>query len=205
MLDINKASTEALLAAIRQDKDAVFTQLVKQLHTRMFSLARSLLSKHEAEDAVQDAWISAYRGIDNFEGRSSLHTWLSRIVINEARMRLRKSGREINLDVVNSEPDALAARFRKDGHWSEPPLKWEAGTPEELLQEQNLLDCVDKTLDMMPANQKAVLELRDIHGLELEDICNMLDISSSNVRVLLHRARAQMFNMVDHYQGTGEC
>jgi len=136
MLDINKASTEALLAAIRQDKDAVFTQLVKQLHTRMFSLARSLLSKHEAEDAVQDAWISAYRGIDNFEGRSSLHTWLSRIVINEARMRLRKSGREINLDVVNSEPDALAARFRKDGHWSEPPLKWEAGTPEELLQEQ---------------------------------------------------------------------
>ena len=204
-VDINQASAGELQAALRQDKDKVFTQLVAQLHRQMIFLARSLLPVQEAEEAVQDAWISAYRGIDGFEGRSSLRTWLSRIVINEARMRLRLSGREINLDVLTTEPDALAGHFREDGHWSTPPLTWDAGSPEELLQEQNLLDCVDKTLDKLPANQRAVLELRDIQGMELEEICNMLEISSSNVRVLLHRARLQMFNMVDHYQGTGEC
>ena len=204
-VDINQASAGELLAALRQDKDKVFTQLVAQLHSEMNLLARTLLPVHEAQEAVQEAWISAYRGINSFEGRSSLRTWLSRIVINEARMRLRQSGRENNLNVSATGPDALAGRFREDGHWSTPPLSWDAGTPEELLQEQNLLDCVDKTLDKLPANQRAVLELRDIHGLELEDICSMLDISSSNVRVLLHRARLQMFNMVDHYQETGEC
>lgn len=203
--DIDNASAEDLLTAIRRDRDQLFTQLVRQLHRRMFSLARSLLPEHEAEEAVQDAWISAYRAIGDFEARSSLRTWLSRIVINEARMRLRKSGREVNLNLVADEDDALAHRFREDGHWSRAPLRWDAGSPEELLQEQNLLDCVDKTLDRLPANQRAVLELRDIHGLALDDICNMLEISASNVRVLLHRARVQMFSMVDHYQGTGEC
>lgn len=205
MVDIDGTSTEEILAAIREDRDEVFTQLVAQFHAQMVSLAHSMLREHEAEEAVQDAWISAYKGIGNFEGRSSLRTWLSRIVINEARMRLRKTGREFNLDILSGESDALAGRFREDGHWSRPPLKWETGSPDELLQEQNLLDCVDKTLDKLPANQRAVLELRDIHGLELDAICNMLEITSSNVRVLLHRARLQLFNMVDHYQGTGEC
>jgi RNA polymerase sigma-70 factor (ECF subfamily) len=205
MIDISSATIEDLLEAIRSDQDEIFTQLVTRYHRGLVSLARTFLREGEAEEVVQEAWISAYENIGKFEGRSSIRTWLAQIVMNAARMRLRKAGREINLDFSSGETDALSNRFTEDGKWRDPPLDWEINSPDELLQEQNLLDCLHKTLEKLPVNQKLVLELRDVQGLELDDICTTLAISAANVRVLLHRARTQLFSMVDHYQETGEC
>ncbi len=205
MLDINNAKTRQIIKALRKDKDGVFEQIVSAYHSGLLAIARSILGSDDCEEVVQDAWISAYKGIDNFEGRSSLRTWLTRIVINQARSRLRKSGREFNVEAPSGEFEAYRGRFNDDGAWSSPPLEWDVHSPEDLLQEQNLIDCLHKTLGFLPSSQRMALELRDIQGLDLNDICNTLEITASNVRVLLHRARTQLFNMVDHYQETGEC
>jgi len=183
----------------------VLTQLVTLYHLNLTSLARTFLSENEAEEVVQEAWISAYENMSKFEGRSSIRTWLTKIVINASKMRLRKTGREFKFEYTNAPPDIMAVRFRENGEWRDPPLDWEVNSPDELLQEQNLVDCLCKTIEKLPVNQRQVMELRDMQGLELDDICNIAGISASNVRVLLHRARTQLFNMVDHYQETGEC
>ena len=99
----------------------------------------------------------------------------------------------------------MDARFDADGHWTQVPQLWDAQSPEALLEERDLLDCLRHTLERLPVNQRLVLELRDFHGEELDAICNMLEISASNVRVLLHRPRTRVFDVVDHYQETGEC
>lgn len=189
---------------LRQDDRAAFGQLVKAHHNRLLATARSMLNNADAEEAVQDAWIAAHRAISKFEGRSQLRTWLTRIVINQARMMLRKSGRELHFD-PSDEQDALAHRFREGGHWQQAPLQWELAGPDALLTRDELRHCLGKCLERMPDNQRLVLELRDLQGMEFDDICNMLDISASNVRVLLHRARARLFELVDHFQETGEC
>ncbi|MBI2994516.1 MAG: sigma-70 family RNA polymerase sigma factor [Gammaproteobacteria bacterium] len=196
---------EDLRAALGSDKDTAFTRLVVEHHAGMLRLARAFLREDEAEEVVQDAWIAAYNAIAQFEWRSSIRTWLFRIVINGAKGRLRGANRELTVDFSAVEPDALAGRFMADGHWSAPPENWRAHSPDELLQEQDLIDCLQKTLGLLPQSQRVVLELRDLQGLEFDDICNMLSLGASNVRVLLHRARVRIFNMVDRYQVTGEC
>ncbi|MDX1803655.1 MAG: sigma-70 family RNA polymerase sigma factor [Alcanivorax sp.] len=192
------------LTKLRNGDRAAFGQLVKTHHNMLLATARSMLSPADAEEAVQDAWIAAHRAIGKFEGRSQLRTWLTRIVINQARMMLRKSGREIQFDPTDQQ-DALAYRFRDDGHWQQPPQQWELGGPDALLTREELRRCMEKHLARMPDNQRLVLELRDLQGMEFDAICNMLDVSASNVRVLLHRARARLFELVDHFQETGEC
>lgn len=204
-MDVTTAKPKEIIRALRRDKDAVFARLVAAYHAGMVAAARSIVGPDECEEAVQDAWIAAYRGIDDFEGRSSVRTWLTRIVINQCLGRLRKAGREFNVAPPAGDFQAYADRLNADGAWSDPPREWECHSPEDLLQEQNLLDCLDKHLEILPPNQRLALEMRDIQGLELSAISNILEVTASNVRVLLHRARTQMFNMVDHYQETGEC
>lgn len=196
--------SQTLHAAIAGDRNA-FADLVLRYHSALLGVARSMLGNGEAEEAVQDAWLAAWLHISSFEGRSALKTWLTRIVLNECRMRLRRNGREINLDLDGAGPDVLLDRFRADGHWHQPPVSWDWHTPEQVLEERDLQDCLEKNLLRMPVQQRLVLELRDIQGLSLEDICNLLEVSASNVRVLLHRARTRLFSVVEHYQETGEC
>lgn len=204
-MDTTAPATADLLAALRRDKDKTFAELVASHHAKLLAVARSFLKDGEAEEAVQEAWISAYKAIDKFQGRSSIRTWLTRIVINEAKMRLRKAGRESTINFSSVDPDVMAGRFREDCSWQEPPVRWEFRTPEELLQEENLVECIQKVLASLPVNQRLVMELRDIQGLEFGDICNLLDVTASNIRVLLHRARTQMFTMLERYQETGQC
>jgi RNA polymerase sigma-70 factor (ECF subfamily) len=204
-VDLALDDMDALLPRLRTGDEDCFRRLVERYHGSLLGVARALLRDGEAEEAVQETWVSAYRHIARFEGRSSLRTWLTRIVVNEAKMRLRKAGREIILDLTAAEPDLLAHRFDDSGHWALPPQLWDAQSPEQLLEERDLLDCLRQTLERMPANQRLVVELRDLQGEELDVICNMLNITASNVRVLLHRARTRLFGTVDHYQETGEC
>lgn len=187
------------------DKDEAFAALVAAHHGGMLAVARAILGENDAEEAVQDAWISAYKALDGFEGRGPIRNWLISIVVNEAKMRLRKQGRELTFDFLNVESGPLAQCFNRKGSWRSPPSAWECSSPEELLEEQDLLECIEKTLCTMPANHRLVLELRDLQGVESDEICNVLNVSSSNIRVMLHRARAEMFAMIERYYETGKC
>jgi RNA polymerase sigma-70 factor (ECF subfamily) len=199
-------SAEAdLLERLRARDESAFEELVRHHHALLLGVARSIIRDAEAEEVCQDAWISAYKAIGRFEGRSSLRTWLTRIVINEARMRLRRGGRELSLDALPEGAEPFEGRFATDGHWSHAPLGWRFDGPEELLSEEDLRRCMEKTMGILPANQRLVLEMRDIQGMELEEICNSLELGASNVRVLLHRARTRLFQMIDTYTETGTC
>lgn len=190
---------------LRAGDRPAFARLVKAHHRRLLATARTLVNHADAEEAVQEAWISAHRALPKFEGRSALLTWLTRIVINQARMQLRRNGREVLFDPIEDDGDALSHRFNKNGHWTQPPQRWDLTGPDALLTRDELQDCLEKNLNAMPENQRLALQLRDIQGLDFNGICNILDVSPSNIRVLLHRARARIFQLVDHFQETGEC
>jgi len=188
--------------------DEYFASLVRDHHRALIAMAVPIVGVSEAEEVVQNAWLKAYRAIDGFEGRSAVRTWLSRIVINEARMQLRARKREVFLEDQAGDsgaPDALDDCFRDDGRWKAPPVTWSMDSPESLLMGADLLECLDGLLQGMSNNQRAVLEMRDSNELPFSDICNTLEISASNARVLLHRARTELFKLVNHYQETGEC
>ena len=202
---MESAADADLLSRLRAGDRSAATELVKRYHPRLLSVARSLLrNSGDAEDALQEAWISALRAIDGFDGRCSLLTWLTRIVINSAKMRLRRQGRELSLEELQ-DPDQSGFQFSSDGHWQSSPIAWHFSGPEELLCEQDLQRCLDHTLLDMPENQRVVLTMRDIQGMELDEICNSLEIGASNVRVLLHRARTRVYRMIDRYTETGLC
>lgn len=188
--------------------DQYFASLVREHHRALIAMAVPIVGASEAEEVVQNAWLKAYRAIEDFEGRAAIRTWLSRIVINEARMQLRARKREVFLEDRAGESassDVLGDCFRDDGRWQVPPVAWSMDSPEGLLMGADLMDCLDALLQRMSNNQRAVLEMRDSSELAFDDICNALDISASNARVLLHRARAELFKLVNHYQETGEC
>jgi RNA polymerase sigma-70 factor (ECF subfamily) len=188
--------------------DAAFTQLIRQYHSTMLYLARSIVGDVFAEDVVQEAWVSVYTNIANFERRSSLKTWLFRIVSNLATTKLRKESRKTSLEQLDGEiPGSYLdeSRFQDNCHWKSDIAKWRIESPDELLEEQQLKHCIHKTLAKLPDLQKTVFLLREIEQIAFEEICEILNISSANVRVLLHRARLQLMQMIDHYQETGSC
>jgi RNA polymerase sigma-70 factor, ECF subfamily len=195
----------ALLARLRAGEKAAFEELVRRHHGSMKRTAAAIIGDAQAEEVVQEAWLAAIRHLPDFEGRSSLKTWLFSIVINEARGRLRKAWREVRFDDQVAEglfdPDCFAG----DGHWAQEPALWHDQSPEALLSHEDFIRCLEQTLDRLSEMQRSVLTLREYEGLEVEEICNMLSISASNIRVLLHRARAKVYEMVDQFEETGTC
>lgn len=195
---------DALLQRLIAGEQPAFIELVRTYHAPMRRLAAAIIGDAQAEEAVQEAWLAAMRNLAGFQRRSSLKTWLFTIVGNEAKSRLRKARREVSLD--DMADDLFAAdRFAADGHWARPPAAWHDESPEALLSHEDFRRCLDKTLAAMPEAQRAVLMLRDADGLELDAICNILGISASNVRVLVHRARVRVHAMVEHFEETGTC
>lgn len=190
----------------RQDKQA-FAWLVKRYHRSLMQVARAIVGEASAEDVVQEGWLAAYRSLPNFEGRSSLKTWLTTIVSNSAKTRLRKEQRTLLLDDLEFADVAYPAedRFRANGHWSQPPFQWEAESPDDLLASKQLHHCLEIALAKLPPVQRSVFQLRELDQTPLNSICNILDVSDSNVRVLLHRARLKIMKVVEHYQETGQC
>ncbi|MFT3929394.1 MAG: sigma-70 family RNA polymerase sigma factor [Spongiibacteraceae bacterium] len=204
--------TEAeLLTRLRAGEKQAFVELVRAYHTPMKYFAAAIIGEAQAEETVQEAWLAVIRNLDSFQSRSSLKTWLFAIVGNEAKTRLRKTRREVSLDAIVLENigdagKAFAAdRFLADGHWSHAPNAWHDDSPEALLTQDDFRRCLEKTLAAMPAAQRTALMLRDQDGLELDDICNVLGVSASNVRVLVHRARLRVYGMVEHFEETGTC
>lgn len=203
----NPTAPEPDIALLQQQDHAAFSALVTRYHRPLVAVARSIIGESLAEEVVQEAWVSIYRNLPGFEGRSALKTWMYTIVGNEARSRLRREKRIVALeDISPSESDYLdGSRFAADGHWEIPAPDWHIDSPEQLLEEQQLQKCIEITLGLLSPNQKAVFTLRDIEQQSLDEICNILQLNDSNVRVLLHRARLKLMQVIDRYQVTGEC
>lgn len=206
---IDAESSDAdLLTALRAGDKRAWGEAMRRHGGAMMAAARGVASQH-AEDAVQEAWISAYGAIAKFEGRSGLKTWLVRIVMNKAYNHLRTHQREVSLEGLEGEHDPLANAFIPGGpfgtQWGVQFQRWTDDTPDALLQAHVLQDCLEHHMADLPEGQRMALTLKDIEGLSPKEICNTLAISPSNFRVLLHRARIRVFTMVSHYEETGEC
>jgi RNA polymerase sigma-70 factor (ECF subfamily) len=175
-----------------------FQHLVSTHHNTMLSVARAIVGDAFADEVVQDAWISAIRALPNFEGRSSLKTWLLHIVSNGAKTRVHRENRMVSLDEHwESEP---AEKFDHTGHRYDDVLPWEQATPEAILANEQLQAIIEQTFQELPALQRAALTMYDMEGIDMDEICNILSVSSSNVRVLLHRARTTLHHRIEQYQ-----
>lgn len=194
-----------LLQQLLLGTQQAYRQAVNRYSGAMLVVARAVIGDNDAEDVVQEAWLSALRALPEFEQRSSLKTWLISITVNKAKNRLRGRRVEVSLNVEDPDSLPLADRFASDGHWRKPLAVWHEHSPEALLQAEGLRDCFDKHLALLPEAQRLVLNMRDLQGLGQEDICRIVGVSLTNMRVLLHRARLRLLEMVDHYEETGEC
>ena len=200
------ADDSELLSRLLAGDQQAFRTLVATYQGAMRAVAIAIVGSAQADEVVQDAWLAAVRNLDGFQGRSSLKTWLLTITANTAKSRLRKVRREVSLDDLPAPHGSIDdARFAADGHWSPAPLAWHEDSPEALLAEEELRKCLEKTLASLSELQRSVLLLRERQGLELDEICNLLEVSLSNVRVLLHRARLKVFATLEHFEETGEC
>ncbi|MDH1011611.1 RNA polymerase sigma factor [Pseudomonas nicosulfuronedens] len=200
------ADDSELLSRLLAGDQQAFRALVATYQGAMRAVAIAIVGAAHADEVVQDAWLAAVRNLDGFQGRSSLKTWLLTITANTAKSRLRKVRRDVSLDDLPAPHGSIDdSRFAADGHWSTAPLAWHEDSPEALLAEDELRECLEKTLLSLSELQRSVLLLRERQGLELEEICNLLEVSLSNVRVLLHRARLKVFATVEHFEETGEC
>ena len=195
-----------LLKRLLNGEQQAFRELVTTYQGAMRAVAYAIVGNRHADEIVQDAWLSVVRNLSGFEGRSSLKTWLLTITANAAKQRYKQNRREVLLDDLPSPHGTVDdERFSSDGHWLLAPYSWHQDSPDALLSEDELRECLEQTLLSLPQLQSSVLVLRERQGLELEEICNILEISLSNVRVLIHRARLKVFATVEHFEETGEC
>ncbi|MDW3711813.1 MULTISPECIES: RNA polymerase sigma factor [unclassified Pseudomonas] len=197
---------DELLPRLRAGQQRAFRELIDTYQGAMRAVAFAIVGSPHADEVVQDAWLAVVRSLDGFQQRSSLKTWLLTIVANTARTRLKQSRREVLLDDLPAPHGTVDdTRFAADGHWLAGPATWHEDSPEALLAEEELRECLEKTLLSLSDLQRSVLLLRERQGLELQDICNLLEVSLSNVRVLLHRGRLKLFATLEHFEETGQC
>jgi len=204
MVKISSLSEKEILKLLLGGDEAVFNQVFKAYYGSMQAVAYAIAGPVIADEVVQEAWLSALKALPKFEGRSSLKSWLIRIVANEAKTRRRKENRSVSLESIQ-DSWATDPRFTENSHWKNPSAQWHGDTPEDLLSAEELRECIEKNMQKLPENQLAALRLRDAGGLSMDELCNILEVSSSNVRVLLHRARDKVLRVIDHFQITGEC
>jgi len=203
-----------LVDALRAGDEAVFTMLVEEWSPAMLRVARIYVpTRAIAEDVVQDTWIAVLRGIDRFEGRSSLRTWVFRILTNTAKTRGERERRAVPLSALEDplrvpEPAVSSDRFLDPdhrlypGHWASPPASW-SEQPEEKLLGAETRAVIDAAIARLPPAQRAVITLRDVQGWDSNDVCNVLGVSETNQRVLLHRARAKVRQALEEYLDAG--
>ena len=184
-------------------KSEAYRYLVETYYLCLYRVAVAIAGKEDAEGIVQDAWILIIKALPKFERRASLKTWMSRIVANESKRRLRKSSREVTFDDLGD--DSFLERFNNNGHWNKPAVEWDFSTPEQILEESQLKRCIEATLAKLPQQQQAVFSLRYLENYSLNAICNILEVSDSNVRVILHRGRNKLLETIERFQVTGEC
>jgi RNA polymerase sigma-70 factor (ECF subfamily) len=198
----------ALAAALRRGDERAFSLLVEQHHAALLRLAAQYVASAAiAEEVVQDTWITFVQGLDRFEGRSSLKTWLFGTLFNCARNRRRKEIRSVPFSSVwnpeePGEPAFDPSRFRSEGTWAGNwvvPFKGFSDDAERRLLNGELEQQLRAAIDLLPAAQREVITLRDVEGFSAEEVCELLDLTEANQRVLLHRARARVRATLERY------
>jgi RNA polymerase sigma-70 factor (ECF subfamily) len=185
-----QSNDDELVACLRAGDEAVFADLVQRLHPTMVRLAMTRVRNRAlAEEVAQDAWLGLLRGIDSFEGRSSLRSWLFRIVINRAISTGVRERAQVPVDALELEHDD--DRFNGDGWWVTPPAHWADRVLDRMVAPA-LVARVHEEIAKLPQGQQAVVTLRDVDGLTTAEVCEILNISEGNQRVLLHRARTRI-------------
>jgi RNA polymerase sigma-70 factor (ECF subfamily) len=195
------AADHDLVTGLRRRDEAAFAELVDRYHCALVRLARSFVRDGSvAEEIVQDAWLSVLRGIDGFEGRSSLKTWLFTIVANRARSLGGREARSVPFSAMG-EPSVDPERFLDDSHprwpgnWSAAPTRW----PEERVVGEETRSVITTAIGELPPLQRSVITLRDVDGASSEETCAALSLSDGNQRVLLHRARSHVRRALERY------
>jgi RNA polymerase sigma-70 factor (ECF subfamily) len=182
----------ALLARLRAGEDEAFEELVRAHSGRMLAVARRFLaSEEDARDAVQDAFLSAFRSLDGFQGGSLLSTWLHRIVVNAALMKLRTRRRKPEQSI-----EELLPGFLEDGHMERPAVEWEKGA-DVLAERKEVRTMVRASIEQLPESYRTVLLLRDIEELDTEETARLMGISSNAVKTRLHRARQALRGLIE--------
>ncbi len=201
------ADTErAMLQGLRAGDEAAFEELVGAHHGRLLRVARLFLSSPaSAEEAVQETWLAVIKGLAGFQGRSSLKTWIYSILANRARTRAVREGRYVPFDATvgegDEEPAVPPGRFGPDGRWVSPPSPSRLQTPEQILLGRETRAVLETALEELPPGPRAVVTLRDVEGLDAVETCNVLGISETNQRVLLHRGRSRLRRRLEEYLG----
>jgi len=204
-----------LIDALRRHDEAAFVQLVERYQGPLLRLALVYAgSRAVAEDVVQDTWLGVLQGIHKFEGRSSFKTWLFRILVNRARTRAEREGRTLPFSALGDAPiesgESAVPAHRFLGatdpqwphHWASPPKAW-GGSPEDQLLARETLDLIALEIARLPPAQREVITLRDVEGWSAEEACNVLGITETNQRVLLHRARSRVRGALESHFDPG--
>ena len=197
----------SIVAALRRGDEAVFTDLVNAYSTSLLRLAQDFVrTRSVAEEVVQETWLAVLSGIDRFEGRSSLKTWVYRILVNKAKTRGVREARTVPFSAFAPEGEERAVpedRFRGaddlwPGHWASPPRPLET-VPEERLLARETRGRIAEALETLPESQRVVVTLRDVAGWDSDEVCDALGLSEGNQRVLLHRGRAKLRAALERY------
>jgi RNA polymerase sigma-70 factor (ECF subfamily) len=190
-----------LLRLLRAGDEQAFAALIEKYGPSLLRVARLYVSgRAVAEEVVQETWLAVVTGIERFEGRSSLKTWLFRILTNKAKTRGQRERRSLPFSSFAADGDEQDTavdvdRFGQGGEWKAPPR----GVPEERLLAGEARRVVEQAIAALPANQRATITLRDLEGLSAEEACNVLGVSETNQRVLLHRARSKVRAAYEEY------
>jgi RNA polymerase sigma-70 factor (ECF subfamily) len=199
-----------LIDALAQRDEGAFVALVRQYQASLIRLALVYAKTHAvAEEIVQDTWLGVLQGLDRFERRSSFKTWLFRILVNRARTRAAREHRMVQMSELDeaaesNNPAVASERFlgadhpEWPHHWAIPPKQW-GQSPEEELLTRETFDVIQRAISALPSSQRQVITLRDLDGLTSEEVCNVLEITETNQRVLLHRARSKVRGELERY------
>ena len=178
-------------------------EIVERLTPSMRRVARMFVSTDAvADEVVQEAWVGVLQGIDRFEGRSSLRTWIFRILVNTAKTRGQREARSVPFATIAGddldEPSWDPTAFDTGGHWTSLPWDWR-GLPEDRLTGRETLEVIGRAIDTLPPMQAEVIRLHDVLGWSSEEIRNALALTDTNQRVLLHRARAKVRAAIEEH------
>ena len=206
MQEVSSPDETRLVEALRAGDEGAFRELVRMYNASLLRVARIYVpTRALAEEVVGETWLAVLEGIDRFEGRSSLKTWIFRILTNRAKTRAVRERRTLPLSALQpdriQEPALDADRFRDSedprwpGHWSVPPTPW----PEDRLLTAETREKLAEAIEALPGTQRAVISLRDLEGWSAEEVRNALELSETNQRVLLHRARSKVRKALEDY------
>ena len=204
---IGSVADDQVVAALQRGDEGTFRDVFERSYSMMKRIARTYVASDAvAEEIVQETWVAIVNGIDRFEGRSTLGTWIFSILTNQAKSHCAREGRALPFASVApsgvGEPAVDPDRFQNDdetwpGHWATPPRPWQK--PERRLLSLETREQLKQALALLPERQRLIVGLRDIEGLSGEEVCDLLGLSQENQRVLLHRGRSRLRAALEEY------